>query len=741
MDRSLGQFAGDIYDTDGFSPNSRVAQFTPPFSSATTASGIFGEGTAFSGVAVDPPSGVVYALDSTDGRVDVFDPALGSTTTPVATFGAGTISPGDNARIWVDSSGRVFVPDGAANVVDVFTPSGPAWTVSTIGAGNLSGPNAVAVDSSGLVYVLDSGNARVVVFSSDGTLLGTLGSFSSPTALTVAPADDHVFVVDQPNGFPEIHEFTPSTGNSPKDFTAGTKVTTFGSQALAGGFANGIAVDSTGTVYFAIGGFFGEESTRVVIFTPAASPAATTGFCSSSTATTTTLFGSVNPNDPSETFSTTWYFEYGLSSSYGQSAPAPPPGVGSLLGNQAVSVNAELAGLQPNRIYHFHLVAVNSNGSSEGSDSTCATAAVAPALAGVSSSEITQEGAVISAQINPNNEATTYQFQYGLDINYTLGDVPSSPSSVGSAYGDQSESAILAGLRPNTLYHYRVVAVDATGATNGVDHTFTTLPNPPSASTDAASGVSQSTAMLNGTIDPQGAPTSYYFECSGPGVFSIISGQTGSSAGERRTTAPLTGLVPGSTYRYRLIATNAGGTTTGTYQSFSTAPSPPSSPPAVITGDTSNLTPSTATLDGTVNPNGGLTTYEFQYGTSLAYGASLSTASPATGTEPQGVAAGLSGLVPGTSYHYRLVATNANGTSYGADQAFTTPAASVSAFGPPPVDTIVSSTITRPKTLIRAQKLANALKACERKPKKQRAGCIKQARKKDGKAKRKSKQK
>jgi hypothetical protein len=133
----------------------------------------------------------------------------------------------------------------------------------------------------------------------------------------------------------------------------------------------------------------------------------------------------------------------------------------------------------------------------------------------------------------------------------------------------------------------------------------------------------------------------------------------------------------------------------------------------------SNLTPSRATLGGTVDPNSGASNYQFQYGTTPAYGSSLPAASAGAGTEPEGVVAGLAGLAPGTTYHYRLVATTAAGTAYGADQAFTTPATPVSVFGPLPTSTILSHTTstkpTTPKPLTRAQQLAKALKECKKK--------------------------
>jgi hypothetical protein len=748
VDRS----SGDAYTAAGYAfggESFRVAQYVPPFSSTTTVSEAFGTGTEFSGVAVAASGQYVYALDQPHGQVDIFEPSAGSTNTPLTTLGSGTISPGDNARIWVDSAGDVFVPDMTANVVYEFTPLIPGGIVyntpTIIGSGNLNGPTAVAVDSTGIVYVIDSGNARVAVFSPSGTFLGALPGLTNPSGVAVDPATNDVFIIESPGGVRQVDDFSPSTGTEPANFVSGGLITTFGSGSLPEGAATGIAVDSSSNVYVAGSTlfFFG---TTVNIYSPSVPPTATTEpGASGVTAGSATICGTVNPNDPFFSRSTTWYFEYGTDQTYGSYSPAPPPGTGSLTGASPIQVCTTLSGLQPNLTYHFQLVAHNPEGKGDGGDQTFITHAERPSVDAQSSSAITQTGGTVNAQINPNNQPTTYQFQYGTDINYTLGSIPASPTAVGSGFGDQAESATLAGLQPNTLYHYRVIATNATGTTEGVDHTFTTLPNGPSVTTGAASGVGQSAATLTGTIDPQGAETGYYFEYSGPGTFSIVSGKAGSGSGNATVTAPVNGLTPGATYQYRLIATNTGGTTVGSYQTFTTAPPPPSGPPTVATGGTSNLTPSSATLGGTVDPNGGATSYQFQYGTSAAYGASLPAASAGSGTEPQGAAAGLSGLAPGTAYHYRLVATNAAGTTYGADQTFTTPAAPVSAFGPPVTNTFAPTTTTKPTTpkpLTRAQKLSKALKACKKdKSKAKRAKCAKEARKKYAPPKKKKKKK
>jgi hypothetical protein len=94
--------------------------------------------------------------------------------------------------------------------------------------------------------------------------------------------------------------------------------------------------------------------------------------------------------------------------------------------------------------------------------------------------------------------------------------------------------------------------------------------------------------------------------------------------------------------------------------------------PAVSTGGVADVTQSSATVLGKVNPSGAPTSYFFQYGTTTRYGAVTPTAATAAGSGTINVTAPLAGLAPFTVYHYRLVANNRNGTTRGSDRTFKT---------------------------------------------------------------------
>lgn len=94
--------------------------------------------------------------------------------------------------------------------------------------------------------------------------------------------------------------------------------------------------------------------------------------------------------------------------------------------------------------------------------------------------------------------------------------------------------------------------------------------------------------------------------------------------------------------------------------------------PSATTGPVNSVGPTTATVTGTVNPNGTATSWQFEYGTTTGYGSVTASANAGSGTSSVPVSFALTGLKAGTTYHYRLVATNASGTKFGGDKSFKT---------------------------------------------------------------------
>ncbi len=104
----------------------------------------------------------------------------------------------------------------------------------------------------------------------------------------------------------------------------------------------------------------------------------------------------------------------------------------------------------------------------------------------------------------------------------------------------------------------------------------------------------------------------------------------------------------------------------------------PPAPPAVATSPASEVTETSAILNGTLNPFGLPVTYHFEYGETTAYGSRVPVAIDASGGNGYGskfFSRTITGLTPGTTYHFRLVGTNSLGTAEGSDRTFTTVAA------------------------------------------------------------------
>lgn len=195
----------------------------------------------------------------------------------------------------------------------------------------------------------------------------------------------------------------------------------------------------------------------------------------------------------------------------------------------------------------------------------------------------------------------------------------------------------------------------------------------PVVSTGTATAITSTSTTLNGTVNPEGQATSYYFQYGTTTSYGseTATAAAGSGTASVNVSVPIGSLVPQTVYHYRLVATNASGTTLGADVSFTT-PRRPS--PVVATRHPSNVTQTSATLTGTVDPEGEATSYVFEYGTTAAYGGRTPTGSAGPGTTTVSVSATLGPLAPNTTYHYRLVASNAAGTTYGHDVSFKTAA-------------------------------------------------------------------
>lgn len=378
---------------------------------------------------------------------------------------------------------------------------------------------------------------------------------------------------------------------------------------------------------------------------------------------------------------THYRFEYGTTTAYGTSAPVPDGDAGSAAYPTAVPVERAIAGLAPSTTYHYRFVASNSDGPVNSSDLQFTTIGPAPVVSDESATEVSGTSFELKGTVNPNGSATTYQFEYGTTTSYGS-KIPVPEASVGSGNADVAVAQTAASLLPNTTYHYRLTAHNPGNTAMTVDKTFLTPPAPPSAPTvevNAPEAIS-SGFLLKGAVNPDSLSTTYHFEFGTTISYGTNLPEPDASAGSGAVAVPVarevTGLLPNTTYHYRIVAGNSEGPGVSGDEAFTTPPLKPEAISLPVSEDTEGFT-----LHGSVDPNGGETTYFFEFGITEAYGESFpsTAASVGNGNAPVPVSQLVKGLPPGVPYHYRLVAHNAGGTSTGEDQFFVTPTAPESA--------------------------------------------------------------
>jgi hypothetical protein len=197
--------------------------------------------------------------------------------------------------------------------------------------------------------------------------------------------------------------------------------------------------------------------------------------------------------------------------------------------------------------------------------------------------------------------------------------------------------------------------------------------NLPTVVTEPASSVAPTTATLNGKVNPDGfAVSECKFEYGTTEAYGSTSAPCtpapGSGTSAVAVSAAISGLAQNTTYHFRIFTKNANGESKGADRTFTTTV------PIVVTEPATAVTQTSATVNATVNPNGiPVSECRFEYGPSTVYGSSAPCAqSLGSGTSPVPVSAALESLAEGTTYHFRIVATDANGTSFGSDRTFTT---------------------------------------------------------------------
>jgi hypothetical protein len=583
--------------------------------------------------------------------IEEFQPFNGS---PIDNFGEGSLSSSAEGIAVNGGSGVVYASEGEADTVAVFKP----YVVPDVTTG---GAGEVKRTSAKLEGVVD-------------------------------PDGEHVTSCQFEYGESEAYGHTaacvpaPGSGSSPVAVSAEVSGLTLASTyhyRLVAADANGVdpGADATFTTSSAVD----ELQTE-----------AATGVEKSGATIVATLNGSLAPDGVDAHY----YFEYGESEAYGSTSPAPP---GTDAGEASTLEHVQtVVSLKGGITYHFRIVGTNSFGTSYGADMTFTTPAAVPMLTTQPATEIQGMSATLGGILTPGGVDTHDWFEYGHTASYGSKTPPEDA-------GDGNEVVVAArpvtGLEPNTTYHYRFIAENTYGVTYGADETLTTKAIVPQfGQPQPVSAITRTAVTVSGSINPEKSLTTYrilYGETSNYGDHSAEF-QAGEGYGEKTVQVGLLSLEPGKTYHYAVVVTNQAGTVTGPDETFTTAPS---TPPTATTGGASSVALTTATVSGTIDPEGLETSYEIDFGTGPEYGTSLF-GEAGSGTGPINIEVPIQYLAPGTTYHYRIVAINSDGRTYGADETFTTPAYSAPIILPSTLPLIATPATAFPTETAPTQKVA-----------------------------------
>ncbi len=400
------------------------------------------------------------------------------------------------------------------------------------------------------------------------------------------------------------------------------------------------------------------------------------------TATTVTLHGEVNPTGEAETG---YHFLYSTEATCAANG-SETEGVAPARLAAESKVHLEATGLQPHRSYVFCLVATNSAGEAvqSANELKFETLTAPPEVEGESAPEVTSGSAKLEASINPNNEKTSYRFEYATKASGEPLVLEAPITTVAGAselegYPGQPTGPVATGaLLPDTTYYYRAVAENAQSKTEPkpaagkVEH-FQTFPEAPEKL--GAQDVTGTTAKLRGVLNPNntGDALTYEFvysksesECTGAEQKSTVVNTATSPVYKAEVSANVTGLGPGTKYTYCLRAHNGAGEATGSPDTLETN----------VMGEESALRveASEAVISAELGTAGAETSYHAEYGIASVEEHSTPEARVPASSTIVTAEQTLKSLQPATTYHFRFIANNGHGPITGGETVFTTPA-------------------------------------------------------------------
>ena len=390
---------------------------------------------------------------------------------------------GNSSTITVTTSALALPAPPAASSATGITSS--AFTANWSSSAGATGYNLDVLTSGGTDTTLHIGDSVMVSFSTDGVNARSIPSTSGSTVLKLELAGARGIIVAGPkpdqNGSSSFTFWQITYSDGITGWSAGTYlqkilgsfVQGYNNKDVGNAASAGVSALSANTPYYyrvrarnANGAGGNSNTITVTTLALASAPIVATIPATGISNTGMQFNGSVNPNG----LATTYHFDYGTSTAYGQSTPTSSVAIGG----SVVLVNAAVAGLTTGTLYHFRLVASNSSGSTSGNDTSASTNASSvppPMVATTPAASPTPTGAQLNGIVNPNGFSTTSWFEYGPTAVYGL---TTPVNNLGAGLTAVAVSATVSGLSAGTLYHYRLVAQNNGGVARGVDTTFAT---------------------------------------------------------------------------------------------------------------------------------------------------------------------------------------------------------------------------------------------------------------------------